>query len=112
MEIESCILTFVCSLRERNFDKYLDALTEFVPWFFALDHTNYAHWVPVHLKDMANLSDRHLGIANEFDAGHFTAQKTSRLFSAIGLDRALQQVSACIKGDGGAVGLTDDPNAL
>ena len=83
MEMESCILTFVRSLRERNFDMYLDALTEFVPWFFALDHTNYAYWVPVHLKDMANLSDRHPEIANEFDAGHFTAQKTSHLFSAI-----------------------------
>ena len=33
MEMESCILTFLRSLRERNFDMYLDALTEFVPWF-------------------------------------------------------------------------------
>ena len=68
MEMESCILTFVRSLQERNFDMFLDALTEFVPWFFAfIDHTNYARWVPVHLKDMANLSDRHPEIANEFD---------------------------------------------
>ena len=79
---------------------------------FASDHTNYARWVPVHLKDMANLSDRHPEIANEFNAGHFTAQKTSHLFSAIALDQAHEQVNACIKGDGGAVGLTDDPNAL
>ena len=93
-----------------NFDMY--ELTEFVPWVFALDHTNCARWVPVHLKDIANLSDRHPEIANEFDAGHFTAQKTSRLFSAIKLDQAHGQVNACIKGDGGAVGLTDDPNAL
>ena len=59
MEMESCIRTFMRSLRERNFDMYLDALTEFVPWFFALDHTNYARWVPVHLKDRTNLSDTH-----------------------------------------------------
>ena len=51
-------------------------------------------------------------ILSWFDAGHFTAQKTSRLFSAIALDQAHEQVNACIKGDGGAVGLTDDPNAL
>ena len=80
IKMETCILTFVCSLLERNFDMYLDALTEFVPWFFALDHINHARWVPVHLKDMVNLSDRHLEIANEFNAGHFTAQKTSSLF--------------------------------
>ena len=36
MEMESCILTFVRSLRERNFGMYLDALTEFVPWFFCI----------------------------------------------------------------------------
>ena len=112
MEMESCIFTFVYSLPERNFHMYFDALTEFVPWFFALDHTNYAHWVPVHPKDMANLSDKHVEIANEFNAGHFTTQKTSRLFSAIPLDQAHEQVNACIKGDGGAVRLTDDPNAL
>ena len=112
MEMESCILTFVHSLGERNFDMYLDAPTEFVPWLFALDHTNYARRIPVHLKDMVNVSDRHPEIANEFDAGHFTAQMTSRLFSAIALDQAHEQVNACIKGDGGAVGLTDNPNAL
>ena len=61
---------------------------------------------------MANLSDRHPEIANEFDAGHFPAQKTSRLFSAIALNQAHEQVNACIKGDGGAVSLTGDPNAL
>ena len=36
MEMESCILTFVHSLGERNFDMYLYALTEFVPWFFCI----------------------------------------------------------------------------
>ena len=72
MEMESCVLIFVRSLRERNFDMYLDALTNFVSWVFALDHTNYARWVSVHLKDSANLSDKHPEIANEFNA----AQKT------------------------------------
>ena len=61
---------------------------------------------------MANLSDRHPEIVNEFNAGHFTAQKVSHLFSAIALDQVHEQVNACIKGDGGAIGLTDDPNAL
>ena len=110
--MECCILTFVRSLRERNSDMYLDALTESVPWSFALDHSNYACWVPVHFKDMANLSDRNPEIVNKFNAGHFTAPKTNRLFSAIALDQAHKQVNECIKGDGGAVGLTDDPNAL
>jgi len=32
---------------------YVDALTELVSWFHALDHTHYARWIPVHLKDIA-----------------------------------------------------------
>ena len=74
MKMQSGVHTFVRSLRERNFDMYLNTLTEFVPWFFALNHTNYACWIPVNLKDMANQSDRNPEIANELNAGHFTAQ--------------------------------------
>ena len=65
MELEVCILTYVRSLREANFSMYLDALTELVPWFFALDHTNYAHWIPVHLRDMAELPKTHPDVYGE-----------------------------------------------
>lgn len=91
---------------------YLDALTELVPCFFALDHTNYARWIPVHLRDMAELSKKHLDIYREFSAGHFTVQKTKRVFSAIPIDEAHEQNNACVKGDGRPVGLTDNPSAL
>ena len=82
MELEVCILTYVRSLREANFAMYLDALTELVPWFCALDHTNYARWIPVHLRDMAELPKIHPDINREFNAGHFTAQKTKQVFSS------------------------------
>ena len=92
---------------------YLYALTELVPWFHALDHTNYARLIPVHLRDMAELSTKHPEVAREFNEGHFTVQKTSnRVFSAIAIDHAHEQNNALIKGDGGAVGLTDNPRAL
>ena len=61
---------------------YFDALTELVPWFHALDHTNYARWIPVHLRDMAELSTKHPEIAKEFSEGNFTVRKTNRVFSA------------------------------
>ena len=112
MELEICILTYVRSLREANFAMYLDALTELVPWFCALDHTNYARWIPVHLRDMAQLPKTHPDIYEEFKAGHFTAQKTKRVFSAMPIDQAHEQNNACVKGDGGAVGLTENPSAL
>ena len=112
LELELCILVYVRSLREANFAMYLDALTELVPWFCALDHTNYARWIPVHLRDMTELPEQHPDIYREFNAGNFTVQKTKRVFSAIPIDQAHEQNNACVKGDGGVVGLTDDPSAL
>lgn len=32
---------------------------QIVLWFFALDHTNYARWIPVHLRDTVILKDVH-----------------------------------------------------
>ena len=91
---------------------YLDALTELVPWFFALDHTNYARWIPVHLRDMAELANKHPDVFTEFSNGQFTVQKTKRMFSAIPLDQSHEQNNAYVKGDGGDIGLTDNAPAL
>lgn len=112
MALELCLLIFVRSQRQSSFSMYLDALTELVPWFFALDHTNYARWIPVHLRDMSELSARDPDIAREFNAGNFTIQKTNRVFSAIPIDQAHEQNNAWIKSAGGAIGLTDNPSAL
>ena len=100
------------SLREASFNMYLHALTELAAWFHALDHTNYARWIPVHLKDMAELPERHPEIARKFREDSFTVHKTKKVFSSIQIDQAHEQNNACIKGDGGAVGLTDNPAAF
>ena len=91
---------------------YLDALTELVPRFHALDHTNYARWIPVHLRDMAELPRKHPDIAGKIMEGSFTVQKTKKVFSMISIDQAHEQTNAHIEVDGGAVGLTDNPSAL
>ena len=89
---------------------YLDALTS-VPWFVAMDHTNYVRYIPVHLRDITELPTKHPGVAREFNAGNFTIQKTNRVFSAIPIDQAHEQNNACSKRDGGAVGLKDNHSA-
>ena len=106
LELELCVLVFVRSLRQASFAAYLDALTELAPWFFALYHTNYARWIPVHLRDMAELSTKHPEIAAAFHEARFVVNKTDRVFSSIPIDQAHEQNNALIKGDGGAVGLT------
>ena len=112
LQMELLILMFVRSIRERNFLLYLDSLAELAPWFFALNHTNYARWLPVHIHDMALLHIKHPDISKEFHAGNFTQLKTQRPFSAIALDQMHEQENAKVKGDGGAIGLTEDQAAL
>jgi len=70
------------SLRQVSFVMYVDALRELAVWFHALDHTNYARLIPVHLRDIVELPTIHLEVAEEFQAGNLTVQKTNRPFSA------------------------------
>lgn len=44
--------------------------------------------------------------------GNFTVKKSKHAFSAIAIDHAHEQNNASVKGDGGAVGLTENPSAL
>ena len=106
------MLVYVRVIREGEFTLYVDALTKIVPWFFALDHTNYARWIPVHLTDMVTLKDVHLKVFAEFLKGNFVVKKTAHRFSAIAIDQGYEQNNAAVKDDGGAVDLTESPAAL
>ena len=110
--LELLVLQFVRSIRERNFKLYNQSLSQIIPWLFALDHINYARWLPVHIADMLNLIRSHPDVYFEFMKGHFAVQKTNKVFSAISIDQCHEQMNKLVKGDGGAVGLTEDPQAL
>ena len=87
-------------------------LDELLPWVFALDSTHYSRWLPIHVKDMLQLEHKHPRVKEEFDKGKFTVQKTAKSFSTIALDQAHEQLNELVKGDGGAIGLTENPAAL
>ncbi|XP_061580540.1 uncharacterized protein LOC133446517 [Cololabis saira] len=103
---------YIRSLREGNFQLYVETLTQLLPWMFALDHTHYSRWLSVHVRDMMVLSDKHPAILAEFCAGKFVVHKTMHKFSAMAIDQCHEQNNALIKGSGGAVGLTENPGAL
>ena len=71
------LLAYVRSLREGNFDLYVQSLAQIVPWMFALDHTHYSRWLSVYIRDMTSLSVNHPNIHAEFRAGKFVVHKTS-----------------------------------
>ena len=61
---------------------------------------------------MLALQPKHPEIYREFQSGNFTVQKIANAFSAILLDQAHEQNNELIKGEGGAIGLTENPSAL
>ena len=71
LDFELSILSFVRSLREGNFQLYIEALDSLLLWFFALDHPHYSRWLPVHLRDMRNLHSAHPALTEQFENGKF-----------------------------------------
>jgi len=112
LSMELTILALIRSFREANFELYCDALSELIPYFFANNNINYARWLPIHLRDMMSLEQHHPQVASEFRNGNFVVHKSCREFSALAIDQAHEQANAVIKGDGGAIGVTEDPSAL
>ena len=64
------------------------------------------------MRDMVTLEAFHPEVFAEFPKGNFTVKKTTHAFSAMAIDQAHEQSNASVKGDGGAVGLTENPAAL
>lgn len=112
LELQLLVFMFIRSIRTSDFSLYIESLTMLAPWVFALDHTHYARFLPVHIRDMKGLQAKHPATAKEFSAGKFTVKRSHRVFSAIAIDHAHEQNNAYVKGDGGAVGLTENPDAL
>ena len=61
---------------------------------------------------MTTLHERLPDVAKEFDRGSFVVHKSTRPSSAVAIDHAHEQNNAVVKGDGGAIGLTQNPRAL
>ena len=112
LELKLLLLAFVRSIRHGLFSLYVDCLQKLAGWFFVCDQTNYARWLPVHIRDMLALKENHPDVHSQFLAGNFAVNKSRRKFSAIAIDHCHGQLNAVIKGEGGAVGLTESDAAL
>jgi hypothetical protein len=112
LSLELLMLRYIRSLREGNFQLYVESLTQIMPWMFSLDHTHYSRWLSVHIRDMITLAKKHPDVLAEFMSGNFVVHKTCNQFSGMALDQCHEQNNAKVKGSGGAIGLTGNPGAL
>ena len=108
LRTELFILMFVRSQREGDFPLYVECLQSLMFLFFALYHYNYSRWVSVHIRDMQSLP----ADLKEVFCKFWVVQKSYNRFSKIPIDQAHEQENAKVKGNGGVVGLTENPAAL
>ena len=112
LELELTTLQFVKSIRNGDFNMYIQPLEQLMNFVFALDRTNYKRSLTVHLRDMISLKEIHESVHNEFMQGHFVGQKSGRSFSSLALDQMHEQLICELKGNGGFIGLTENPAEL
>ena len=62
LDLEMLHCRFVRSLREGDFDLYVQVIDELCGWMFVFDQTNYSMWLPEHVKDMVELGRKHPGV--------------------------------------------------
>ena len=99
--------------RENNWDLHVCSIRECLPLFFSFDRTNYARWCTLYYDDCLKLEEDHPLIHNDFKNGHFTVQHSSKRFSSVALDQALEQhYNKPAKGSGGIIGITRQKDAV
>ena len=77
-----------------------------------MDHTNYAIWLSVYVRDMFQLSETQPDIHATFLKGNFVVQKSPHKFSLIGKDQSHEQSNKSLQSHGGAVVLYEIPETL
>ena len=112
MDLELLICRFIRSLREGDFPLYVQVCDELCYWLHVMNHTNYARWLPVHVRDMVQLPQTHPELYAEFIKGNFVVQKSPHKFSLMGKDQSHEQSNKNLQAHGGAVGLYENPEAL
>jgi len=60
-------------------------------WFHVMDLTNYARWMPIHIRDMVELAGKHPEVHAEFMKGNIVVQTSYRKSSLINKDQAHEQ---------------------
>ena len=105
-------LRFLRSIREGDIELYIQSLDEVTDWCHALDHTHYARWLPVHLKDLVELATKLPLVYQQFKAGKFVVQRSNRRFSLMGKDHSHEQSVKLIKSNTGVGNIFDSKDAM
>ena len=93
MDLEMLQCHFVRSLREGDFDLYVQVIDELCGWLFIFDQTHYSRWLPIHVKYMVELEKKHPHVLEEFRKGNLVVQKSEKNFLPIPKDHSHEQTT-------------------
>ena len=103
------LLNYTRPVRTGDWALHLKTLEEFGPFFFALNRSSYARFVPVYVAMMQDLRLKNPRAWTYLEK-HWVVRKSLVSFTSLGCDHALEQVNRALKGDGGLVGITNNPS--
>ena len=112
IQLETLLFSLTKSLRDADVGLFVQCIKEIMPWMFTLDHTHYARWMSVFLKDLQLIPSKYPSIFEEFKRGYVTVKNGNRKFSNIGVDQGHEQNNKLIKIEGGAIGIFGNPKTL
>ena len=70
--------------------EHLTEIQHMLPYIVAAKHTNYMSCLPLYLKEMRDLEEKHPAIYNDFNRGRFAVHRTEGRFNGIWTDMALE----------------------
>jgi hypothetical protein len=112
MVLELLMCRFIRFPCEGDFRLCIQMCDELCSWFHAMDYTNFARWLPLHVRDMVQLPRMHPQLYNDFLNMNIVVQKSGRKFSLIGKDLSREQSNKNLQAHGDAVGLYENHEAI
>ena len=92
-----------------DFDLHLQTTRQMLPYFFAMNHTNYMRGVTLYTQDMIQLPQE---VIDDLQRGMLSVKRIEGKFNSVGCDLALEQTqnrSSAVTG--GLIGFTQNKEA-
>ena len=91
VEMVSILRRYVKAERAEDWQEHLGEVQNMLPFTVAAKHRNYMSCLPLYLRDMKELREKHPVVYDNFTRGNFTVHRTQGRFNGTWTDMALEQ---------------------
>ena len=109
IQMVQILLIFIRAQREGNWELHLFAFQSMLPFFMRYNHTHYARWGTIYIREMHNLPEE---IEHEFLQGNFVVKGAALKFNQVDPNQSQEWLNAVGKKGGGIIGITKTSTAL